>query len=179
MTATTMRWTTRLFPLLSAALLLAACGDVPRGGPVQVGQAAPAYEARTLDGKPGTLAQLRGKPVLLNVWATWCHPCRQEVPALEQLHQAYGPRGLEVVGVSIDQGDQEQGIREFMREYRASYPVWLDPDGAVTTVFSTMGVPNTFLIGPDGDVLWKHVGPVKADDAELRRLIEESLPASS
>ncbi|HEX6910758.1 MAG TPA: TlpA disulfide reductase family protein [Longimicrobium sp.] len=179
MTETTMRWTTNLLPMLFAALLLAACGDAPGGGPVRVGQAAPAYAAETLDGERGALSQMRGKPVLLNVWATWCHPCRQEVPALEQLHRAYGPRGLQVIGVSIDQGDQEQGIREFMHEFGASYPVWLDPDGEVATVFSTMGVPNTFLIGPDGQVLWKHVGPVKADDAELRRLIEESLPAAS
>jgi cytochrome c biogenesis protein CcmG/thiol:disulfide interchange protein DsbE len=113
------------------------------------------------------------------VWATWCHPCRQEIPALEQLHQAYGARGLHVVGVSIDQGDQEQGIREFLQEYGASYSIWLDPDGEVTTTYSTMGVPNTFLIGPDGTLLWKHVGPVAADDAELRRLIEKSLPAAS
>jgi cytochrome c biogenesis protein CcmG/thiol:disulfide interchange protein DsbE len=174
-----MRWTIYIFRVLSAALLLAACGDAPGGGPVRVGNPAPAYAAETLDGERGTLTQMRGKPVLLNVWATWCHPCRKEIPALEQLHQAYGPRGLQVVGVSIDQGDQQQGIREFMREFGASYPVWLDPDGEVATVFSTVGVPNTFLIGPDGQVLWKHVGPVRADDAELRRLIEQSLPAAS
>jgi cytochrome c biogenesis protein CcmG, thiol:disulfide interchange protein DsbE len=174
-----MRWTIPILRILPAALLLAACGDAPGGGPVRVGKAAPAYAAETLDGEREALSQLRGKPVLLNVWATWCHPCRQEVPALEQLHRAYGPRGLLVIGVSIDQGDQEQGIREFMQEFGASYPVWLDPDGEVATVFSTVGVPNTFLIGPEGQVLWKHVGPVKADDAELRRLIEASLPAAS
>ena len=173
-----MRPTIRIHRILPAVLLLAACGDAPGGGPVRVGQEAPVYAAETLEGERAALAQLRGKPVLLNVWATWCHPCRQEVPALEELHRTYGPRGLQVIGVSIDQGDQEQGIREFMQEYSASYPVWLDPDGEVATVFSTMGVPNTFLIGPEGQVLWKHVGPVKADDAELRRLIEQSLPAA-
>lgn len=175
-----MRWTMHILRIIPAALLLAACGDGPRaGGPVRVGGEAPAYAAETLDGQRGSLAQMRGKPVLLNVWATWCHPCRQEVPALEELHKAYGPRGLQVIGVSIDQGDQEKGIREFMREYNASYPVWLDPDGEVATTFSTVGVPNTFLIGPDGQVLWKHVGPVAATDPELRRLIEQSLPAAS
>jgi cytochrome c biogenesis protein CcmG/thiol:disulfide interchange protein DsbE len=174
-----MRRTIRISRILSAVLLLGACGDAHRGGPVRVGQAAPAYAAETLEGERSALAELRGKPVLLNVWATWCHPCRQEVPALEALHRAYGPRGLQVIGVSIDQGDQEQGIREFMQEFSASYPVWLDPDGEVTTVFSTVGVPSTFLIGPEGQVLWKHVGPVKEDDAELRRLIEESLPPAS
>lgn len=174
-----MRWTICIPRLAAVALLLAACGEAPAGGPVRVGAAAPAYAAETLDGERAGLAQLRGKPVLLNVWATWCHPCRQEIPALEQLHRTYGPRGLQVIGVSIDAGDQEQGIREFLGEYGASYPVWLDPDSEITTAFSTMGVPNTFLIGPDGQVLWKHVGPVTADNAELLRLIERSLPSAS
>ena len=172
-----MRWT-NILRTACAALLLAACGDAP-GGPVKVGAEAPAFAAETLDGERASLALLRGRPVLLNVWATWCHPCRQEIPALEQLHQAYGTRGLHVVGVSIDQGDQEQGIREFLQEYGASYAVWLDPDGEITTTYSTMGVPNTFLIGPDGTLLWKHVGPVTADNAELRALIENSLPTRS
>jgi cytochrome c biogenesis protein CcmG/thiol:disulfide interchange protein DsbE len=177
MTMRTM--TTRLIHVLPAALLLAACGDAPGGGPVKVGAEAPAYAAETLDGERAALAQMRGRPVLLNVWATWCKPCQQEVPALEQLHRTYAPRGLQVIGVSIDQGDQEQGIREFLQEFGASYPIWLDPDGEITSAYSTMGVPNTFLIGPDGRVLWKHVGPVTADDAELVRLIEKSLQASS
>jgi DsbE subfamily thiol:disulfide oxidoreductase len=172
-----MRWT-MIFRTACAALLLAACGDAP-GGPVKVGATAPAFAAETLDGERASLELLRGRPVLLNVWATWCHPCREEIPALEQLHQTYGARGLNVVGVSIDQGDQEQGIREFLQEYGASYAIWLDPDGEITTTYSTMGVPNTFLIGPDGTLLWKHVGPVTADNAELRALIEKSLPAAS
>ncbi|MBW3571340.1 MAG: TlpA family protein disulfide reductase [Gemmatimonadetes bacterium] len=175
----TMHGTTNLLRLLPFALLLSGCGEAARGRPVTVGAEAPAYAAETLDGERASLAGLRGRPVLLNVWATWCHPCRQEIPALEQLHRTYGPRGLHVVGVSIDQGDQEQGIREFMQEFGASYPVWLDPDSEITAAYSTLGVPNTFLIGPDGTVLWKHVGPVLADDPELRRLIEQSLPAAS
>ncbi|HEY0020779.1 MAG TPA: TlpA disulfide reductase family protein [Longimicrobium sp.] len=177
------RTTIHILRMIPAALLLAACGDAPgggrAGGPVRVGAEAPAYAAETLDGERMAISQLRGRPVLLNVWATWCHPCRQEIPALEQLHRTYAPRGLHVVGVSIDQGDQQQGIREFLQEYGASYPIWLDPDGEIQTAYSTMGVPNTFLIGPDGRVLWKHVGPVTADNAELVRLIEKSLPAAS
>ena len=173
----TMRGTAiHLVCTLSTVLLLAACGEMRQGGPVRVGDAAPAYAAETLDGERMALERLRGRPVLLNVWATWCHPCREEIPALEQLHRAYAPRGLEVVGVSIDQGGQQQAIREFLAEFGASYPIWLDPDGDIQSTYSTIGVPTTFLIGPEGKVLWRHVGPVRADDAELRRLIEESLP---
>lgn len=161
---------------LAAAVLvpLAACGEAP-GGPPQVGGQMPAYEARTLEGEPAALASLRGNPVLLNVWATWCHPCREEIPALEELHREYGPRGLEVLGVSIDQGQQQAKIREFLGEFGATYPSWHDRDNEISTSFALMGVPSTFLVGADGELLWKHVGPVKADDAELRRLIEGAL----
>lgn len=168
----------RRFAPIAAALLLAACGEPPPGT-VAVGNQAPGYAAQSLDGERASLAQLQGKPVLLNVWATWCHPCRDEIPALEQLHREFGPRGLQVVGVSIDQGGQEQGIREFLQEFGASYAIWLDPNGDISSTYSTMGVPETFLIGPDGTLLWRHSGPVKATDARLRGLIEQSLPAKS
>ena len=165
---------------VAGALLAAGCGEAGgRIGPVRVGDEAPAYAAATLDGEREALSAYAGRPVLLNVWATWCHPCREEIPALEALHREYAERGLAVLGVSIDQGGQEQGIREFLQEYGASYGIWLDPAGDVQSTFSTVGVPSTFLIGPDGRVLWKHVGPVRADDAELRRLIEQSLGAAS
>jgi cytochrome c biogenesis protein CcmG/thiol:disulfide interchange protein DsbE len=162
---------------LAAALVLAAgCGDAPRRmGAVNVGDPAPAYAARTLDGETQALAHYAGRTVLLNVWATWCHPCREEIPALEALHGEYAPRGLSIIGVSIDQGGEEQSIREFLAEYGASYPIWLDPAGDVQSTFGTIGVPSTYLIGPDGTVLWKHVGPVRDDDPGLRRLIERAL----
>ncbi len=164
--------------LAAALLLLGGCGDGgARFGPVRVGDATPAFAAATLDGEREAVAAYAGRPVLLNVWATWCHPCREEIPALEALHREYAPQGLAVLGVSIDQRGQEQQIREFLAEYGASYAIWLDPAGDVQSTFSTIGVPTTFLIGPTGTVLWKHVGPVRADDAELRRLIEASLPA--
>ena len=170
----------RLAALLGAALSLQACGDAARRmGAVQVGDPVPAYSARTLEGEPASLAEYEGRPVLLNVWATWCHPCREEIPALETLHGEYAPRGLSIIGVSIDQRGEERGIREFLEEYGASYPIWLDPAGDVQGTFSIVGVPTTYLIAPDGTVLWKHVGPVRADDAELRRLIEQSLPSAA
>lgn len=169
----------RMMKVLSAAVvLLAACGDAAPGT-VAVGKPAPPYVAQALDGDRTSLADLQGRPVLLNVWATWCGPCKQEIPALEALHREYGAKGLRVVGVSIDQASEQQAIREFIQEYGVSFDVWLDPSGDVTSQFSMIGVPNTFLIGPDGTLLWKKVGPVHATDAELRGLIEKSLPSAT
>ncbi|HZG43490.1 MAG TPA: TlpA disulfide reductase family protein [Longimicrobium sp.] len=164
--------------LLPAALLLAACGDTPQGT-VAVGKPVPPYVAQVLDGDRTSLADLQGRPVLLNVWATWCGPCQKEIPSLEALHREYGPKGLRVVGVSIDQASEQQAIREFMQEHGVSFDVWLDPSGDVTSQFSMIGVPNTFLIGSDGTLLWKKVGPVHATDQELRGLIEKSLPSAT
>ena len=163
--------------LAGVLLLSAACGDVP--GTVQVGAPAPAYAATRLEGGPASLAELRGRPVLMNVWATWCHPCREEMPALEQIHRTYAPRGLQVLGVSIDQGGQERAIRAFLAEFGVTYAQWLDPEGEVQSIYSTIGVPNTFLIAADGTLLWKHVGPLTADDPTLRGHIEGALRAGS
>jgi cytochrome c biogenesis protein CcmG, thiol:disulfide interchange protein DsbE len=165
--------------LACLAFLCAACGDREGGVPrvPQVGEPAPAYAARTVDGRPVSLAELRGKTVLLNVWATWCHPCRKELPDLERLHRAHAARGLELVGVSVDEAGQEAAVRDFAREHGVTYPIWLDPGERVSSTFATIGVPSTFLIGPDGTLLWKHVGPVKADDPELVRLLQRSLAA--
>jgi cytochrome c biogenesis protein CcmG, thiol:disulfide interchange protein DsbE len=161
---------------LVALLALSACGaDARRIGPVRVGDPAPVYAASTLEGRPESIATYAGRPLLLNVWATWCAPCREEIPALEALHREYGPRGLAVVGVSIDRGGLEAGIRDFLGQLGASYTVWLDPAGDVQSTFGTVGVPSTFLIDPGGTVVWKHLGPVREDDAELRGLIERSL----
>jgi len=159
-----------------AALFLGACGGV--GGPPGVGKRAPEYAAVALEGRaPVSLRELRGRAVLLNVWATWCHPCRQEIPELQKLHAAMASRGLVVVGVSIDDAGAAGEIPAFLRRYGATYPVWLDAGGSVASTFATVGVPTTFLIGRDGTLLWKHVGPVRADDAALVGLLDRALGA--
>ena len=159
------------YPLL--LLALASC-DAARMGPPAVGRPAPAFEAVALEGgKPVSLQEMRGRPVLLNVWATWCHPCREEIPALQKLQDARP--GLAVVGVSLDDPGQEEEIRAFLRGFGARYAVWLDPEQTVSSTFATVGVPTTFLIGADGVLRWKHVGPVRADDAALNRALDAEL----
>ena len=169
--------------ILAAAVLASAhlawgCDAMEHAGPPKVGGPAPAYAATTLEGAPISLADMRGQTVLLNVWATWCHPCRAEMPDLEKIHQAYAGRGLKLVGVSIDEAGMKGEMAEFVQEFGVTYAIWHDPAQDVSSTFATVGVPTTFLIGKDGRLLWKHVGPVKADDKELNRLIEQSLAGS-
>ena len=113
--------------------------------------------------------------MLLNVWATWCHPCRDEIPELEVLHQRLQGRGLEIVGVSVDVPGMEGGIRSFMKEFGMSYAVWLDPDERVSSQFRTIGVPETFLIDRAGVIRWRKIGPVRRDDPTLSAALDRAL----
>lgn len=156
---------------------LAACGGTERApaATLAVGAPAPAYTAQTMEGTPIALADLKGEVVMLNVWATWCKPCREEIPALDSLQREFGPRGFRVVGVSIDVAGDTAEIAGFARSLGASYELWLDPDDKVSTTFRAIGVPSTALIDRNGVLRWRHMGPVRASDASLRALLDSAL----
>jgi len=120
--------------------------------PVGVGSPAPPFAAQTLDDAPRTrtLADYEGQVVLLNIWATWCAPCRTEMPSIQALHEAYGPRGLKVVAVSIDEAGAGDAVREFAREYGLTFDILHEPTGAIQKSYQTTGVPENFVIGRDG-----------------------------
>jgi cytochrome c-type biogenesis protein len=109
------------------------------------------------------------------VWATWCHPCRDEIPALQTLHERYKARGLELIGVSIDVDGADDAIREFMRDFRMTYPIWRDPDERVSTEFLVVGVPATFLIDRNGVLRWRKTGPIEPGDTSLVAALERTL----
>ena len=142
---------------------------------VAVGAPAPAYRAVSIDGDSVSLAEHRGKVVLFNVWATWCHPCRDEIPELRQLQAKYADRGLELIGVSVDANGSEDAIRSFMRDFEMEYPVWRDPGERVSTQFLVVGVPATFLIDRDGILRWRKTGPIQPGDSALAAAIERAL----
>ena|SRR5688500_7185352 len=159
--------------------VLAACGlacTLPdTSARVAVGAPAPSYRAVSLEGDSVSLAQHRGKVVLFNVWATWCHPCRDEIPELRQLHGRYQARGLELIGVSVDADGSDDVIRSFMRDFEMAYPVWRDPGERVSTQFLVIGVPATFLIDRDGILRWRKTGPIQPGDSTLAAAIEQAL----
>lgn len=149
----------------------AGAGD----GRVEVGAPAPAYATVSLAGDSVSLAGQRGKVVLLNIWATWCHPCRTEIPELRAIYARYKDRGLEMVGVSVDAEGTDETIRTFMKDFDMSFPVWRDPDERITTLFRAVGVPGTFLIDKQGILRWKKIGPVAPGDSSLTKAIERAL----
>lgn len=173
-----MRRRERPIPATLLVMLLAACGEMPSQG-VQVGDTAPAYGAVTLEGDSVHLADLRDETVLLNVWATWCPPCREEIPALQALHERHADRGLRIVGVSVDAQHDRENVRSFADDYGVTYTIWHDPADLIRTRFVVTGVPTTLLIDREGRIVWRHVGPVTAEHPGLNQALEETLGAST
>jgi len=141
----------------------------------QVGTPMPEYSAVYLDGSKFDLTAKRDKVVLLNVWATWCGPCRYEIPELQKLHEHYAPRGLEVVGVSVDESGVES-VRSFVAEQaKMTYPIVLDDAGKIADLLQTTVLPTTVLVDRNGRIVWKKYAAIMEGDEELKKAIEAAL----
>jgi thiol-disulfide isomerase/thioredoxin len=129
--------------------------------------------------EPHTLETYKGQVVLLNIWATWCGPCRDEMPAIEQLHRQFGPRGLKIVAVSIDKAGDEKLIGAFVQQYHLSFEILHDAAGAIQTAYQTTGVPETFVLGKDGIIRKKVIGAADWSSSGNRALIAQLLSEDS
>jgi cytochrome c biogenesis protein CcmG/thiol:disulfide interchange protein DsbE len=145
------------------------------GGGVLVGKPAPDFQLTTLDGKTVSLRDYRGKAVMLNFWATWCGPCRIEMPWFVDLHNKYAPQGFEILGVAMDDSG-EKAIKEFTEKVGTNYPILLGKD-AVGDAYNVEGMPTTFFIGRDGKVVDQTLG--LASKKELEERIERALGSST
>ena len=145
--------------------------------PVAVGTEAPQFRAVTLDPVPQqkSLNDYHGQVVLLNVWATWCLPCRVEMPSIEKLHQAYGPKGLKIVAVSIDDPGTDRQIRDFVKSFRLTFEILHDPKNVITEDYQLGGYPETFVIGRDGIIRKKVIEATDWNSPENRALVERLL----
>jgi len=139
-----------------------------------LGKPMPAYTAKLLDGSPFDIGRERGNVVLLNLWATWCGPCRYEIPELEKLHVDLSAQRFKVVGVSVDEGSPED-VKAFVVEQKMTYPVVLDPDGKLADIFRSTVLPTSVLVDRQGKVVWKKLGIVNSKDEELVKAIEMAL----
>lgn len=133
----------------------------------------PPVSTVTVEGAAVTLAQHRGKVVLLAFWASWCVPCLVEMPAMEEVHRDYAGRGLVVVGLNV--GEDVARIKRFKRLLGLSFPLWLDPEERFYRAYGVVGLPTTFLIGRNGLDAGQAYGPREWDSPAGRRLIEAML----
>jgi peroxiredoxin len=135
--------------------------------------APPAFRAETLDRRPVAIADLRGKAVLLNFWASWCLECRPEMPLLERLHQEFASQGLALLGVNAR--EDPEAVRRYATELRLTFPLVLDPDGKISAAYGVVGLPTTFVIGRDGSAVAFAVGPRQWASTAARDLIRALL----
>jgi peroxiredoxin len=128
--------------------------------PVTIGSSAPDFRAKVLgESRYKTLADYKGQVVLLNVWATWCPPCQAELPSLQRLYQAYGDKGLKLVAVSIDDYVTEDSIRAFAKNFGITFEILHDSTHAIERIYQTTGYPESFVIGREGTIRKKWIGP--------------------
>lgn len=160
---------------LCLALLPLGCSSTDGPAPPRVGETAPPYQAVTLDGDSVSLSSLRGKVVLLNLWATWCAPCRHETPFLQDLYEARRDEGFEIVGVSMDTPDQVESIRQFVDEYGVEYTILHDRTMRGMDLYRVLGLPATFLVDREGTLRWMRYGPVGETDRDFLDALEDAL----
>ena len=125
--------------------------------------------------KPITVANATGKLIVLNSWATWCVPCREEMPGLEQLYEEYKDNGLEVIGVSVDNFGMNDRIKLFTERMNITYPIWHDPKDAFTRTFKAIGVPESYLIDKNGTIYHQWKGQFNPTAESTKSIVENAL----
>src|SRR5947209_8558651 len=144
--------------------------------PVGVGTKAPAFKATDVrSGATRGLADYRGQVVLLNVWATWCEPCKIEMPSMEELYRAYGPKGVHIVAVSIDNPGTEDSIRAYAKGLGLTFDILHDPSHAIENAYQTTGYPESFVIDRSGIIRKKWISAADWNSAANRALFDELL----
>ncbi|TET67520.1 MAG: redoxin domain-containing protein [Dehalococcoidia bacterium] len=144
-----------LVSVLTSGLVMAGCSPSSAQG-VEVGNLAPDFQLQNLDGQTVSLGNLQGKPVLINFWATWCPPCRSEMPYIQEVYEEWVNRGLVVLALNI--GESSSKVEEFMQNHNLSFIVLLDTKQDIAQRYNITGIPTTFFIDKDGIIQDKIIG---------------------
>jgi peroxiredoxin len=145
----------------------------------QKGFLAPDFTLETLDGGQVTLSDLRGQAVIVNVWASWCGPCRMEMPAFKDVYEEYKERGLVILAVNSTSQDRRSDVEKFVSEFQLPFPIPLDIEGEVARLYRVSALPSTFFVGRDGVITKVVIGGPLAEStlrAEVESLLSEEMP---
>ena len=164
-----MNTTKTLRTLLVAALLAAPALAVAPAGP------APKFQLASMAGKPVSLDQYKGQVVMINFWASWCGPCREEMPILEKLHAKYKPMGFTMIGVNVEPDSAEAA--KWLKATPVTFPILFDTKSEVSKLYSVQSMPSTVIIDRKGNLRWLHRGYKAGDENEylnqIRALVRE------
>jgi peroxiredoxin len=161
--------------LIMSLCTLSACSR--KESPALEGKPAPDFTLKDMSGKQVRLSDLKGKVVMLNFWATWCPPCREEIPSMFKLNSLMAGKPFQMLAVSIDEGG-EKVVSEFFKGAGATLPVLLDTDNAVSRRYGTTGVPETFIVDSKGVILKKVVGGMDWSSPEVVGFFDEAIKNS-
>ena len=173
----------RLWVLLLCAVVLSSVFELATAGtaadPMQAlglqapneAVAAPEFSLSDLAGKKVQLKALRGNLVFLNFFATWCGPCREEMPGMERMFRTHQDKGLVVLAVNME--ENAKTVRPFVQQLKLSFPIVLDTEGAVTRDYGVRALPVSFLIGRDGHIRWRAIGGRDWESAQARKLFAQ------
>jgi peroxiredoxin len=125
--------------------------------PLKTGRSAPDFTFPGVDGKMVGLSDYRGKVVLVNIWATWCPPCVDEMPSMERLYKELKGENFEILAVSLD-AFGTKAVAPFMKKYNLSFPALMDPNGSIQTLYQTTGIPESFIVDQEGILIKKIIG---------------------
>jgi peroxiredoxin len=159
-----------------ALLLLVALALPASAQPLKQwkGGATPALELQDVDGKLHRLADYRGKVVLLNFWATWCAPCREEMPSMQALGESLEGRPFAVLAVNVGEG--ARAARDFGEKMALRFPILLDSDMTTTRAWSARVLPASYVIGPDGKVAYSYLGAINWNAPQVKTALERLMP---
>ena len=160
---------------LAMLTVVAGCMAAEAPGPPRIGEPAVEYAAATLEGDTVSLGSLRGQVVLLNLWATWCAPCRAETPYFQSLFEEYADEGFQIVGISQDTGNAADQVEMFVEEYGVTYTILHDPLMRGMELYQVLGLPATFLIDREGILRWMRYGPIQEGDSDFLGALEDLL----
>ena len=155
--------------VLAACCMLFSCTSVPSRGPIVQGDIAPNFTCNDQTGRLQQLSDLRGKVVLINFWATWCFPCREELPSLQGLQKKFSPSELVILALSVD--DSWETINTFMKQHPFTIPVYADFDKKISSRYGTFMYPETYLVDKGGKVSYKVVGAIDWTSSEMLKFL--------
>ena len=155
-------------------LLLPLCiglGGVGAASAASVSGPAPNFTLKSLSGKNMKLSEMRGNVVLINFWASWCGPCREEMPLLNALHAKYEPLGFTVLGVNVE--EQEKNARGFLKNFPVDFPVLLDNQNKVSKLYDVIAMLMTVVVDRDGNMRYLHRGYKPGDEKTYRKVVKK------